>query len=113
MICATGFIRLELTGLTPSVRLFIWTFSLSVDFVCFELHVVMMRSMRSVFWEHQLLYCQTIEQCLMLHEDVCKQEWVRHLRTKGQAEGVENRYFADILYGRSLTDPRNAYELIL
>jgi len=30
--------------------------------LCFELHVVMMRSMNSVFWEQQLLHCQTLEQ---------------------------------------------------
>jgi len=26
-----------------------------------------MRPMSSVFWEHQLLHCQTIEQCMMLN----------------------------------------------
>ena len=60
----------------------------------------MMRPMSSVFLEHQLLHCQTIEQCMMLNADVRKGEGVDQMRTGvGVGKGV---FLADVLYGRPL-----------
>jgi len=49
----------------------------SADFVfAFRCIIMMMtRSMSSVFWEHRLLYCHTIMQCLMLDADVPQGGW--------------------------------------
>jgi len=45
--------------MTLSVLLFTWT--LCRWCLCFELHIMITRSMSSVFTEHQLLHCKTIE----------------------------------------------------
>src|SRR6218665_1033580 len=59
----------------------------------------MMRSMSSVFLEHQLLHCQTIEQCLMLNAYVRKGRGKPHAEKSGQ--WLRKRYlYVDVLYGR-------------
>jgi len=47
--------------------------------------------MSNVFWQPQLLRCQTIGQCMMLNADTC-----------GQGEGryEKGSFFVDVLYGR-------------
>ena len=47
---------------------------LFVDFVLRCIIMVLTRSMSSIFREHQLLYCKTIKQYLMLDVDVRKEE---------------------------------------
>ena len=57
--------------------------SLLVFGLCFELHVVMMRSMSNVFLVHQLLHWQTTEQCLLVDADVRKVEGISHANKIG------------------------------
>jgi len=76
------------------VNLFTWT--LCWVCLCFELHVVMMRSMGSIIWEQLLLHCQTIEQ------------WTSAKQGRGKPhadngrEVVKQVFLVDVLYGRPL-----------
>jgi len=68
---------------------------------------MMMRSMNSVFSEHQLLHCQIIEHCLMLDADVRKGEGVSRMRYKsgqggrGRKTGIFRTSFMDDLISDS------------
>jgi len=53
--------------------------------------------MNSLFWEHQLLHCQTLEQYLMLDEDIC--EGVSHMRTKADKWVWKQVFFCGRFYG--------------